>query len=232
MALDLVLPIFLPDKPRRTDYSRCNLQARPAERGISDRAYRGFDVQGSADGRGIFHRLRGDHFRADCLSAGRRPRSGCTGYTLFLPDEDLFGDITFSQGVVPIGQVPSGGRADTGSASPSPASMAAVMALTKSGAASETTGGRFGLVASTCCSGTPPATRGPGPAPASCVRPVPDLCCCSFCAIAPCSSASAITRQDLRQMENAICITVLMRAPRLHSRAILAALTIIKPRFF
>ena len=62
--------------------------------------------------------------------------------------------LRFSQRVVPIGQVPSGGRAETGSASPSPASMAAVTVLTKSGAASETTGGRFGLLASTCCNGT------------------------------------------------------------------------------
>ena len=62
--------------------------------------------------------------------------------------------LRFSQRVVPIGQVPSGGRAETGSASPSPASMAAVTVLTKSGAASETTGGRFGLEASTGRSGT------------------------------------------------------------------------------
>ncbi len=62
--------------------------------------------------------------------------------------------LRFSQRVVPMGQVPSGGRAETGSASPSPASIAAVTVLTKSGAASETTGGRFGLLAFTGWSGT------------------------------------------------------------------------------
>ncbi len=53
--------------------------------------------------------------------------------------------LRFSQRVVPTGQVPSGGRAETGSASPRPASIAAVTVLTKSGAASETTGGRGAL---------------------------------------------------------------------------------------
>ncbi len=51
--------------------------------------------------------------------------------------------LRFSQRVVPIGQVPSGGSAETGRASPSPASIAAVTVFTKSGAASETTGGRL-----------------------------------------------------------------------------------------
>ena len=62
--------------------------------------------------------------------------------------------LRFSHRVVPIGQVPSGGRAETGRASPSPASIAAVTVLTKSGAASDTTGGRFGLAAFTGCSAT------------------------------------------------------------------------------
>ena len=62
--------------------------------------------------------------------------------------------LRFSQRVVPIGQVPSGGSAETGRASPRPASIAAVTVFTKSGAASDTTGGRFGLVAFTGCSGT------------------------------------------------------------------------------
>ena len=57
--------------------------------------------------------------------------------------------LRFSQRVVPIGQVPSGGSAETGRASPRPASIAAVTVLTKSGAASDTTGGRFGLAAFT-----------------------------------------------------------------------------------
>ncbi|SAJ33950.1 Uncharacterised protein [Enterobacter cloacae] len=62
--------------------------------------------------------------------------------------------LRFSQRVVPIGQVPSGGSAETGRVSPSPASIAAVTVLTKSGAASDTTGGRFGLLALTGCNGT------------------------------------------------------------------------------
>ena len=62
--------------------------------------------------------------------------------------------LRFSQRVVPTGQVPSGGSAETGRASPSPASIAAVTVLTKSGALSETTGGRCALWLSTSCSGT------------------------------------------------------------------------------
>ncbi|MNZ92355.1 hypothetical protein D3C78_1113780 [compost metagenome] len=61
--------------------------------------------------------------------------------------------LRFSHWVVPTGQVPSGGKADTGSASPNPASIAAVTVLTKSGAASETIGGRIGLLSLTGCSG-------------------------------------------------------------------------------
>ncbi|CSE69096.1 Uncharacterised protein [Shigella sonnei] len=62
--------------------------------------------------------------------------------------------LRFSQRVVPIGQVPSGGSAETGRASPSPASIAAVTVFTKSGAASETTGGRLALCGFTGCNGT------------------------------------------------------------------------------
>ncbi|MDQ6191025.1 hypothetical protein M3O75_08615 [Klebsiella pneumoniae] len=76
--------------------------------------------------------------------------------------------------------MPSGGRAETGSASPSPASIAAVTVLTKSGAASETTGGRFGLLAFTGWSGTSASDSRARPAPASCAPPAPDLYCCSF----------------------------------------------------
>ncbi len=36
------------------------------------------------------------------------------GTEFLFPDGDLFGDIAFSQRVVPIGQVPSGGSAETG----------------------------------------------------------------------------------------------------------------------
>ncbi len=42
------------------------------------------------------------------------------GTQLFLPDWDLFGDVAFSQRVVPIGQVPSGGRAETEGHRPAP----------------------------------------------------------------------------------------------------------------
>jgi hypothetical protein len=48
----------------------------------------------------------------------------------------------FSQRVVPVGQVPSTGKADTGKRSPLLASMRAVTRLTKSGAPSGTTGDR------------------------------------------------------------------------------------------
>src|SRR5512138_2104216 len=48
----------------------------------------------------------------------------------------------FSHFVVPVGQVPSIGNAETGSWSPWPASMSAVTRFTKSGADSETVGGR------------------------------------------------------------------------------------------
>ena len=42
--------------------------------------------------------------------------------------------LRFSHFVVPVGQVPSGGNAETGKLSPTPANMAAVTVLTKSGA--------------------------------------------------------------------------------------------------
>ncbi|SVK54924.1 Uncharacterised protein [Acinetobacter baumannii] len=74
--------------------------------------------------------------------------------------------LRFSHWVVPTGQVPSGGKAETGSASPSPASIAAVTVLTKSGAASETTGGRIGLLSSTGCSGI--SISAPRVAPSAC----------------------------------------------------------------
>ncbi|MCS5950074.1 hypothetical protein LNO88_12230 [Klebsiella pneumoniae subsp. pneumoniae] len=61
--------------------------------------------------------------------------------------------LRFSQRVAHGRCRPAAG-AETGSASPSPASIAAVTVLTKSGAASETTGGRFGLLAFTGWSGT------------------------------------------------------------------------------
>ncbi len=53
--------------------------------------------------------------------------------------------VRFSQRAVPVGQVPSTGKADTGNRSPLPASMTAVTRLTKSGASSATTGGRLNL---------------------------------------------------------------------------------------
>ncbi|MNQ94931.1 hypothetical protein D3C85_1104710 [compost metagenome] len=62
--------------------------------------------------------------------------------------------LRFSQRVVPTGQVPSGGKAETGRLSPSPASMAAVTVWTKSGALADTTGGRWWLDGSSTCSGT------------------------------------------------------------------------------
>ncbi len=51
--------------------------------------------------------------------------------------------LRFSHFVVPVGQVPSGGKADTGSRSPLFASITAVTFWTKSGASSETMGGRL-----------------------------------------------------------------------------------------
>src|SRR5512138_712084 len=48
----------------------------------------------------------------------------------------------FSHFEVPVGQVPSIGNAETGRRSPLPASMSAVTRFTKSGACSETVGGR------------------------------------------------------------------------------------------
>ena len=48
----------------------------------------------------------------------------------------------FSHWVVPDGQVPSTGKAETGSRSPLPAIMIEVTFFTKSGACSETSGGR------------------------------------------------------------------------------------------
>src|SRR6516225_7806272 len=48
----------------------------------------------------------------------------------------------FSHLVVPVGQVPSTGKADTGSRSPLPAIITAVTRRTKSGADSDTSGGR------------------------------------------------------------------------------------------
>jgi hypothetical protein len=50
--------------------------------------------------------------------------------------------LRFSHWVVAVGQVPSGGKADTGSRSPLLASISAVTFLTRSGASSETMGGR------------------------------------------------------------------------------------------
>ena len=51
----------------------------------------------------------------------------------------------FSHFAVPVGQVPSTGKALTGSKSPFPASITAVTFCTKSGAFSETRGGRVRL---------------------------------------------------------------------------------------
>ena len=50
--------------------------------------------------------------------------------------------LRFSHFAVPIGQVPSTGKALTGRRSPLPASITAVIFCTKSGAFSETRGGR------------------------------------------------------------------------------------------
>src|SRR5215472_11371857 len=50
--------------------------------------------------------------------------------------------VRFSHFVVPVGQVPSTGKAETGSRSPLPAIITAVTRWTKSGADSETSGGR------------------------------------------------------------------------------------------
>ena len=57
--------------------------------------------------------------------------------------------LRFSQRAVPVGQVPSAGKALTGSRSPWPASMTAVSRCTKSGALGDTGGGRT-QVAVTC----------------------------------------------------------------------------------
>ena len=53
--------------------------------------------------------------------------------------------LRFSQWEVPVGQVPSGGKALTGSSSPRPDSMTAVTLRMKSGASSGTGGGRCTL---------------------------------------------------------------------------------------
>ena len=49
--------------------------------------------------------------------------------------------LRFSHWVVPVGQVPSTGKAETGSRSPLPAIMTAATFLTNSGASSATKGG-------------------------------------------------------------------------------------------
>ncbi len=62
--------------------------------------------------------------------------------------------LRFSQRVVPIGKVPSRRSAETGRASPSPATSLRSTVFTKSGAASETTGGRLALCGFAGCNGT------------------------------------------------------------------------------
>ncbi len=52
--------------------------------------------------------------------------------------------LRFSYLVVPTGQAPSGGKAETGSRSPLPAIITAVTRLTKSGALSGTVGSNAG----------------------------------------------------------------------------------------
>ena len=55
----------------------------------------GFNVQGVQTGRGAFHRVRGDHFRADCRVRAGGHAVVTLGAKFFLPDRDLFGDIAF-----------------------------------------------------------------------------------------------------------------------------------------
>ena len=133
--------------------------------------------------------------------------------------------LRFSQRVVPIGQVPSGGSAETGRASPSPASIAAVTVFTKSGAASEP------LAVDWRCADLPVATelllRIHAPSAQS--LPVAFHQILAFATVTfgnrtlQFCEALSPGRICVR-WKKAICMTVLIRAARPHSRAIFAAL--------
>jgi hypothetical protein len=94
------------------------------------------------------HHIDGLDIRAKVVAPQEMENAPASLHSLDVKSRDMRGQkyvssamLRFSQRVVPMGQVPSGGSAETGSASPRPASIAAVTVLTKSGAASETTGG-------------------------------------------------------------------------------------------
>src|SRR5436305_4946169 len=70
--------------------------------------------------------------------------------------------LRFSQRVVPMGQVPSTGKAETGSRSPLPAIITAVTFCTKSGASAATTGGRWRVDQETVPKGREGRPRGHG----------------------------------------------------------------------
>ncbi len=79
-------------------------------------------------------------------------------------------------------------------------------------------GGRLALCGLTGCSGTSSTDSVPAPEPASCVPPDPGLCYCTFGNRTLQFCEGAIARQNLRRWKKAICMTVLIRAARPHSR--------------
>src|SRR5471032_3394680 len=148
-----VLPIF-----GRTDFDtqitpgaifRCDLQHVFLAAHVA-----GLHVQRLQGSRGAFEGFRLNHFGTNGRVRAGRDAVVTLGTEVRLPDGHRLGDVAFFPLCGPGGQVPSGGKAETGRASPRPASIAAVTVLTKSGAASETIGGRLRGFSGMACNGT------------------------------------------------------------------------------
>ncbi len=141
------------DTLHRTGCSRCSLPGRPAERIFCPRISRDFAIQRMQAGR-AFSISSGATTLARIAECGQAATQWLQSEYTALPSRwGSLGDVAF----LPAGGAhgpASGGRAETGSASPSPASIAAVTVLTKSGAAFGDHRRAFGLLAFTGWSGT------------------------------------------------------------------------------
>ena len=209
-------PCPWPGRPRRTGRSRCSPRAPPGSctcapsgpgalqaastgtsAGAPARRRRGVDL-------GADRRVRADQRALVALDADRR-----------VPHRDLGRDVALLPRAVPVGQVPSTGKALTGSRSPLPAIITAVTRWTKSGASSATIGGR---PAGRRGRRRAPAPRGGGPGsgrpPRSCAgRPRRPSCrrsSRSRCLIWAIASSRGSTPESAKKQ---VCITVLMRPP-------------------
>ncbi len=113
-----------PGKLRRTGYNRCNLRSHLQDIFLPAHITR-FHIQ-ECRLAGAFSIASGGTTFARMLSVGKRRHSGYIGYRVPLSNGYLFGDIAFFPARGAHRPGPSGGSAETGRASPSPASIAAL----------------------------------------------------------------------------------------------------------